>query len=101
MTARIKMQAPDDMMPPMRTTIRIEDELLRRLKLRAAETGRTVGALIEDAVRVALETADDHRKVVDRLTTFGSQGVLPGVDLTSNAALRDAMDAGTDLDALR
>jgi hypothetical protein len=84
----------------MRTTIRINDELYRRAKVRAVETGRTVAELIEDAVRESLE----HRTPAGSpppLPTFGGSGVLPGVDLTSSAALVDAMDAGEQLDALR
>lgn len=84
------------MMSGMRTTIRIDDELLRRLKLKAAETGRTVGDLIEDAVRVSLDRDSAPHRRLEQLPTFGSKGVLPGVDLTSNAALRDLMDESRD-----
>jgi hypothetical protein len=95
------MQAADDMMSGMRTTIRIDDELLRRLRLKAAETGRTVGSLIEDAVRVSLEDAESDAVSLPPLPTYGSGGVLPGIDLTSTSALLDAMDADVPLDALR
>lgn len=86
----------------MRTTIRIDDELYRRVKQRAAATGRTVGDVIADAVRLALDgpgSAAEHEPL--DLPVFHGTGVLPGVDLTSNAALREAMDEGVPLDALR
>jgi predicted transcriptional regulator len=38
----------------MRTTITIQDDLYRRVKSEAAATGRSVGELIEDALRDAL-----------------------------------------------
>ncbi|WP_250578262.1 ribbon-helix-helix protein, CopG family, partial [Mycobacterium tuberculosis] len=34
----------------MRTTIRIDDELYREVKAKAARSGRTVAAVLEDAV---------------------------------------------------
>lgn len=96
------MMLVDEMMSTMRTTITIDDELYRTVKQRAAQSGRTVGEIIEDAVRRAL----DHRpgaadEPLAPLPTYGGTGVLPGVDLTSNAALRDAMDADEPVDALR
>ncbi|MBA3875890.1 MAG: CopG family transcriptional regulator [Anaerolinea sp.] len=85
----------------MRTTIRISDTIYRRVKARAAESGRTVGAIIEDAVRVALEPPRAGPGEVPPLPTFGGSGLMPGVELTSNAALRDLMEQETSIDALR
>ena len=85
----------------MRTTIRIDDELLRKLKEQSARTGRPVGALIEDAVRTALARSEDDRAELRSLPTYGGSGVLPGVDLSSPAALLDEMDQGASIDALR
>ena len=85
----------------MRTTIRIDDDLLRLLKERAATTGRSMGALIEDAVRASLVRVDDSDTEVEPLTVFGGSGALPGVDLTSSAALAELMDENEPLDALR
>ena len=85
----------------MRTTIRIDDHLLRKLKEQSARTGRPVGALIEDAVRVALLRSETKPQAVRPLPTHGGSGVLPGVDLTSPAALQDVMDQDVSTDALR
>ncbi len=85
----------------MRTTIRIDDALYRRLKSRAAQTGRTVSEIVEDAVRQALRPRARDDVEVEPLPVFGGSGVLPGVDLSSNAALRERMDEGTGADALR
>jgi hypothetical protein len=41
----------------VRTTIQIDDHLFRLLKEKAAHTGRTIGALVEDAVRESLAGA--------------------------------------------
>jgi plasmid stability protein len=88
-------------MPSVRTTIRIDDDLYRRAKARAAQTGRTVGELIEDAVRAALRPQGRRDGELPTLPVYGGSGVQPGVDLTSNVAIRDAMDEAADVDAMR
>lgn len=85
----------------MRTTIRIDDVLYREAKATAARTGRTVSEVIEDAVREALRRGERSPATAAPLPTFGGTGVLPGVDLTSSAGVREAMDEATDVDALR
>lgn len=78
----------------MRTTITLPDALLRQLKTRASQTGRTLNAVVEDAVRAALlrrNTVDGVPPVV--LPTFRGNGLRPGVDLDDSAALLDLMDA--------
>ncbi len=78
----------------MRTTIRIDDDLLRETKRLALETDRTLTAVIEDALRevVARRTQRGKRRPV-RLPTFGGEGLQPGVDLNDSAALLDLMEA--------
>lgn len=86
----------------MRTTIRIDDELYRRAKARAAVEGRSVGELITDAVRAALAgPIPGEQGDLPPLPTYGGSGTLPGVDLSSAAALREVMDDDEDVDALR
>jgi hypothetical protein len=77
----------------MRTTIRLDDDLLREAKGYAAATDRTLTRLIEDALREALARRDAQparRRL--RLRTFKGCGLQPGVDLDSNAALLDLME---------
>jgi hypothetical protein len=77
----------------MRTTIRMDDELLRQAKEYAARTGTTLTRVIEDAVRqlLARRQVSQVREPV-RLPTFGGEGLQPGVDLDDTAALLDLMD---------
>ena len=83
------------MLQCMRTTIRLDDDLLARAKAHAARTGRTLTALIEDALRAALArgtvTSRDGRI---GLPTHGTGGVQPGVDLDDSAGLLDLMEGG-------
>lgn len=88
----------------MRTTIRIDDDLYRTVKERAARSGRTIAAVLEDAVRTGLRpSGSDHDSVPTRyrVVATGSGGLVPGVDLASNASLREAMDRDVPLDAMR
>jgi hypothetical protein len=85
----------------VRTTIRIDDTLYRRAKTIAAESGRTVSDVIEDAVRTGLERDRRSPEDLRPLPTFGGSGVLPGVDVSDSARLRDGMDEGEPLRALR
>jgi predicted transcriptional regulator len=80
-----------------RTTIRLDDQLLRDAKTLAAESGRTLTAVIEDALRAALA----RRRMVEvdkkwEMPTFDMGGLMPGVDLDNNAALLDLMEADDD-----
>jgi hypothetical protein len=79
----------------MRTTVQLPDDLMKAAKRHAVDTGRTLTAVIEDALRGALarERAVGRPEPVD-LPTFGSGGVLPGVDLDDSAALLNVMDEG-------
>lgn len=81
----------------MRTTVRLNDDLLRKTRALAAETGRTLTAVIEDALREALARARARRKRPRvALPTFRGQGLQPGVDLDDSAGLLDVMNDGRD-----
>lgn len=84
----------------MRTTIRLDDDLYRDVKAQAALEGRTVGAVIEDALRLRHQRRQADASI-EPLPVYGGSGVMPGVDLGDMAALRDLMDADTSVDAPR
>ena len=75
----------------MRTTIRLDDALLRRAKARAAATGRSLNDFIADAVRVALAAGRPGGRVVE-LPTFPGGILLPGIDLDDTASLLELME---------
>jgi len=77
----------------MRTTIRLDDQLLKSAKRFAHETGKSLTAVIEDALRQILSrrAAKQPRKPV-KLTTVSGHGVHPGVDLNDSAALLGYME---------
>ncbi len=78
----------------MRTTISLDDQLLHDAERLAAETGQTLTALIEAALRerLARRTPHPERQPI-RLATATGRGPLPGIDLDDSASLLDLMDA--------
>ena len=78
----------------MRTTIRIDNELLAEAKAVAARTGRTLTRVIEDALRETLARGKSNRRDQDKveLPTFNGSGLRPGADLDSSAELLELMD---------
>lgn len=80
----------------MRTTIRLEESLLRQAKDHALKSGTTLTAVIEDALRVFLaRRCPASRRKPLKLTTVMGKGLRPGVDLDSTTDLIDLMD-GSD-----
>ena len=80
----------------MRTTVKIDDRLLADAKSRAARSGRTLNAVIEDALRAALATPGrGRRREIVELPTFRGSHLMRGVDLDDSAALLDRME-GTE-----
>lgn len=78
----------------MRTTIRLDDALLREAKAKAARAGRSLNDFIADAVRLAVR-ATARAGATPEIPVFkGGRGVRAGVNLDSNAALLDLMESG-------
>jgi hypothetical protein len=76
----------------MRTTINIDDDLLAEAKQVAARTGRSLTAVVEDALRESLHRRHQTASRAVELPVFGEGGVQPGVDLDDSAALLDLME---------
>ena len=77
----------------MRTTIRLDDELMREAKVRAAQQGITLTQLIDESLRERLSTRPRPTKGrAFRLRSYGKGGTRPGIDLNDNRAVRDLMD---------
>ena len=75
----------------MRTTVRLDDALLREAKVRAARAGRSLSDFIEQAVRAAVlrEQAPSPAPV---LPVFSGGELRPGVTLDSGADLLELME---------
>lgn len=78
----------------MRTTINIEDGLLERARLASQSTGKSLGEVVEEALRMALATRlkSTGARHFKPLKTFRGTGMMPGVDLNSTSALLEIME---------
>ena len=73
--------------------MRIRDDLLRRARKRAADEGRSLTSLIEDALTLVMATPkSDQRKKVDLPISKASGGVFPGIDLNRSADMEEVMN---------
>jgi hypothetical protein len=86
----------------MRTTLTIDADVLSAFKRLAADTHQTLSGVIEDALREQLarrrslgETSGADLPIVRGGT------LVPGVDLSSNAAVQRLLDEGLPVDKLR
>lgn len=73
----------------MRTTVRLPDELYRRVRVVAAEQGVSVTSFMESALRSALEPAGIAQRY--HVDPIGGNGLQPGVDLDDSSALEELM----------
>ncbi len=80
----------------MRTTIRLDDELLKEAKRLAVESDRTLAEVIEDALRETFARRKTTPKSNElSLPTFRGSGLQPGIsweDLNSNSRMLDIME---------
>jgi len=77
----------------MRTTIHIDDQILAEIKQLAAQSGQTMTAIIEEALRQMLARRQQivQRPPVSLITVSGNR-TQPGVDLDDTAALFGLMN---------
>lgn len=73
----------------MKTTLHIDDTVMKRLKEEAARQGKTMSELVETALRLLLQ-ADARAVELPPLPTFRSGGHL--VDVADRDALYEAME---------
>ncbi len=80
------------MVKRMKTTMNLDEELLRATKRLAAERGVTVTSIVEDALRHALDAARDHPPYVFEPTIVHGRRP-PAVDVSDREALYDLLDS--------
>ncbi len=82
------------MLRHMRTTVRLDDQLLSRAKKEAARRKITLTALIEQGLRLVLmrpSAAKDKPRVQLPVCHAGG-GLLPGVDLDDSSDVLDRLE---------
>lgn len=78
----------------MRTTVRLDDNLLKRAKLKAAAEGRTLTDLIEEGLRivVARRPVAGRGQLEPLPVSKQTGGLKPGVDLTKFSDYQEMED---------
>jgi hypothetical protein len=77
------------MVSHMKTTLNIDDSVMRRLKREAARQGRTMSEMVETALRLLLQPPKRNGELPP-LPTFDSGGTF--VDISDRDALYRAME---------
>ena len=84
----------------MRTTVNIDDELLANAREVAVRTRRSLGDVIDDALRVLFAArAPDAGSTTVTVPTYGGSGLQPGIDLEDKEALSALLDEEHDIRA--
>lgn len=86
------MRPFDAKMHVVRTTVNIDDRLLKQAKVAASKSGRTLSDLVDDGLRLLLSQRPTGEGKSVELPTFGASGLRPGVDLEDKSALLDLLD---------
>lgn len=78
------------MVSHMKTTLNIDGRVMARLKQEAAAQGRTMGELVERALRTLLEADTQDRPPLPPLPTFSGGGLR--VDIADRDSLYETME---------
>jgi hypothetical protein len=76
----------------MRTTLNIQDDLMRRVKKHALETGATITEVVEEALRAAVVGQAPHGTRYAFKWNPVAGRTLPGIDLADRDSLYEAME---------
>jgi plasmid stability protein len=75
----------------MKTTLNLNDQLLRRAKMRAAQDGVTLTRFVEDALRASLTDPETDEAFKLELKVVCGHAP-PNVDISDRDALYDVLD---------
>lgn len=81
-----------DMLICMRTTLNLDEELMRQVRRRAADSGQTLTQIIESALRDSLARAEQKKNLYKLKWGTVAGRLRPGVDLADRDSLIDRME---------
>lgn len=76
----------------MKTTLNLDDMLLRAAKRRAAEEGKTLTRILEEALRQFIQPSARRKKSFRLKPLIKKGGKIPGVDLSDRDSLYELME---------
>jgi plasmid stability protein len=80
----------------VRTTLNLDDDLMRLVRQRAAAEGRTMTSLVEEGLRAVLNSSRVSVPYDVEVPTFSGGGPAPGVDLGDYEQLKNLIYADED-----
>ena len=83
----------------MKTTLILDDDLYRRAKVVASGRGCTVSSVVEEALRLLLNTDPAAHRPSQPMPAWDLG--RPRVDIDDSRAVREALDSDRSRDALR
>jgi hypothetical protein len=81
------------MMPVMRTTLTIDDDLVRELREKAHKTGSPFKEVVNSAIREGLEQLDKPKQINPYKCKTYSLGYPPSADLDRSLSLADRLES--------
>ncbi len=85
----------------MRTTLTIDDSLLRQLRQKALDSGKPFKQVVNETLKAGLNPSVVARREPYRCPSFSIGAVAPGVDLTKANQLAAALDDEALMEKLR
>ena len=85
----------------MRTTLTIDDALLRQLRQKSLDSGKPFKQVVNDTLRAGLQQAALPKREPYRCPSFSIGALAPGVDLTKANQLAAALEDELLIDQLR
>jgi hypothetical protein len=85
----------------MRTTLTIDDALLRQLRQKALDSGRPFKQVVNDTLRAGLQHPAAPQRQPYRCPSFSIGGLAPGVDLTKANQLAAVLEDELLIEKLR
>ncbi len=85
----------------MRTTLTIDDTLLRQLRQKALDSGKPFKQVVNDTLRAGLKQPAAPQREPYRCPSFSIGALAPGVDLTKANQLAAALEDEALIENLR
>jgi hypothetical protein len=85
----------------MRTTLTIDDGLLRQLRQKALDCGKPFKQVVNETLRAGLDQPSNPARAPYRCPSFSIGALAPGVDLSKATLLAAQLDDDALIDKLR
>ena len=85
----------------MRTTLTLDDQVLRQLRARAASSGKPLKEVVDEVLRAGLASPGAGERPAYQCPSFSIGGLKPGVDLCKALLLAGELEDESRAEKLR